>query len=421
MKELKKLHLQIRESDTVSPSISLQKIKNIISSTEKSFYKQVSEYLLNVSTKDPNQNLIKDYLIKPISDSCNLRCTYCYESGEHYKGSSTKMSIIALELIIKDILRVNTKTAKFTWHGGEPLMLGIKYFEKIIELQKQHNVNNCEIVNMIQSNGVLLNHEWYEFIGKNRIYLSISLDGVKTIHDTYRFDVKGVGTYETVLEKIKELQQNFISFHIISVINNEYKGLANEYYKTIVDNNILSFDIHPNFKNQSNFIIPKVFSDFVKEVFDLWLIDPIERDCILFTDFLKSIVTGKQETCYFSGRCSEIVAVDGNGDYIPCTRPFDKLKHSFGNVNNINLDEIESNTNFVDFVKSDKSAVLSVNSCKWNQVCNNGCPQHRIKDGLNNIEGHSVFCNCNDTTSGGYFAVWEHISQAIYNLTYEIE
>ena len=149
----------------------------------------------------------------------------------------------------------------------------------------------------------------------------------------------------------------------------------------------------------------------------MWLNDVDDDiDCLLFTDFISAFVSGKQSTCYFSGRCSEIAAIDGNGDIIPCTRPFEKNDFTFGNIIDDGLNELTSRKKFLNFLNGDQESINENSNCKWSTLCNNGCPQHRIIDSKSDIKGKSVFCNCDNKDIGGYFSIWEHIYETIQNL-----
>src|ERR1019366_8405204 len=74
----------------------------------------------------------------------------------------------------------------FSWHGGEPTILGLDYFRRIVELQRKHCPVGKRIANNIQTNGVLLTDEWCSVFAAENFSVGLSLDGPSALHDAYR-------------------------------------------------------------------------------------------------------------------------------------------------------------------------------------------------------------------------------------------
>ena len=108
--------------------------------------------------------------VKPAGAACNLACHYCYyleKEGLYSKNESFRMSDEILEKYIAQ--HINTcpdSVIRFSWHGGEPTLMGLKYFHKIVEIQHRYRQPKKRIVNGIQTNGTLLNEEWCRFLAK---------------------------------------------------------------------------------------------------------------------------------------------------------------------------------------------------------------------------------------------------------------
>ena len=98
------------------------------------------------------------------------------------------------EYIVQHIDASRTPEIRFSWHGGEPTVLGLDYFRKIAALQRKHRPPGTSITNGIQTNGTLLDEEWCRFLAAERFSVGISLDGPKEMHDRYRVD-KGRETH----------------------------------------------------------------------------------------------------------------------------------------------------------------------------------------------------------------------------------
>lgn len=101
-------------------------------------------------------------MVKLVGSACNLDCVYCYYLGKSsVKGGSQRtMSDSTLEEYIRQYISANqVDTVSFCWHGGEPLLAGIEFFEKAIRLQKKY-ADGKKIENVIQTNGTLIDTDW---------------------------------------------------------------------------------------------------------------------------------------------------------------------------------------------------------------------------------------------------------------------
>ena len=85
-------------------------------------------------------------------------------------------------------------TVFFTWQGGEPTLAGLDFYRRVIELQKKHARPGITIANSIQTNGVLLDESWCQFLAEHHWPVGISIDGPADIHDAYRHTRSGSGS-----------------------------------------------------------------------------------------------------------------------------------------------------------------------------------------------------------------------------------
>ncbi len=120
--------------------------------------------------------MMRDYVVpfnvlaKPSGPACNLDCDYCFyleKESLFPKASTFKMVPDVLKSFIKQYIESQpTNSVHFTWQGGEPTLLGVPYFEEIIRLQEKL-AGDKQITNAIQTNGVLLDEKWGQFLRKN--------------------------------------------------------------------------------------------------------------------------------------------------------------------------------------------------------------------------------------------------------------
>jgi len=144
-------------------------------------------------------------MAKPIGAACNLRCSYCYYLDKESlspKNSSNRMSDATLELFIEQYINAQPgEQVLFTWHGGEPLLLGVEYYRKALRLQRTYG-RNRQIDNVLQTNGVLLTDEWCEFFKENNFLIGVSIDGPEHCHNRYRRNIKNEGSFQQALKGI---------------------------------------------------------------------------------------------------------------------------------------------------------------------------------------------------------------------------
>ena len=133
---------------------------------------------------------IQAVLIKPMGDTCDLRCTYCYEIHDGKRTTMRRMAPATLERAIAAALDQAHRRLAFLWHGGEPTLAGISFYAAAMEMQRRLNTRGVEITNSIQSHGLRLDDDWIPFILKHQFSVGISLDGPQDLHDLSRVELK---------------------------------------------------------------------------------------------------------------------------------------------------------------------------------------------------------------------------------------
>jgi len=140
-------------------------------------------------------------MAKPSGSACNLNCDYCFflKKERLYPGSSFRMSDEVLEAYIKQLLEAHqVPRVTVAWQGGEPTLMGLDFYRRAMKLLEKHRRPGTVIENTFQTNGVLLDEEWCRFFRENGFLIGLSLDGPKELHDFYRKDKGGRGTFDRV-------------------------------------------------------------------------------------------------------------------------------------------------------------------------------------------------------------------------------
>src|SRR4051812_3650387 len=141
-------------------------------------------------------------MTKPIGPICNLDCKYCfYLEKERMYPDTRKWAMpedVLEEYIRQYIAAQQTPEVQFAWQGGEPTLLGVDYFRRVVELQKKYAAGRT-VNNAFQTNGTLLDDEWGEFLAANRFLVGLSVDGPAEVHDAYRVDKHQQPTFGAVM------------------------------------------------------------------------------------------------------------------------------------------------------------------------------------------------------------------------------
>ena len=171
-----------------------------------------------------NTDYLRHYAIevKPIGAACNLRCEYCDYLG---KGSSRPaapalMTDEVLDSYIRQVVAIHGRQAEieFAWHGGEPTLCGIPFFEHAMQLQRKYAAGR-RILNTLQTNGTLLTDDWCHFFRDHNFRIGISIDGPEHLHNAYRKDARGVGSFSRTMHGLELLMKHGVAFNTLTTVN----------------------------------------------------------------------------------------------------------------------------------------------------------------------------------------------------------
>lgn len=162
-------------------------------------------------------------MIKPAGSACNLNCTYCFYLSKATLSAGPgpgRMSDETLEKFIRQYIEgVTGPEVVFSWQGGEPTLMGLDFFRRVVELEKKYAKPGQKIENDLQTNGTLLDDEWCAFLKEHRFLVGLSLDGPKKIHDALRVAKDGSPTFDRVFAAAKLLIKHGVPFNTLTCIN----------------------------------------------------------------------------------------------------------------------------------------------------------------------------------------------------------
>jgi len=177
-------------------------------------------------------------MAKPTGSACNLNCAYCFflKKEKLYPGSNFRMSDEVHEAYIKQLFEAHqVPQVTVAWQGGEPTLMGLDFFRRSVELQKKYAKPGTRIENTFQTNGILLNDEWCQFFHENNFLIGLSMDGPKELHDFYRKDKGGHGTFDRVVCAARLLQKHKVEFNILCTVNSKNADYPLDVYRFFRD------------------------------------------------------------------------------------------------------------------------------------------------------------------------------------------
>ena len=189
-------------------------------------------------------------VVKPIGPICNLRCRYCFylEKESLYRaGESWRMNDENLEAYIRQYIEAQPATTQdinFTFQGGEPTLMGIDFFRRAVEQEQKYLPSGKRASNSLQTNGVLLDDQWCGFLRENRFLVGLSLDGPEELHDAYRTDPLGHGSFDRVMRGLRLMQRHGVDFNAICCIhrrNGDHPGASTGSCATTASSSCSSF------------------------------------------------------------------------------------------------------------------------------------------------------------------------------------
>ncbi len=343
--------------------------------------------------------------VKPVGSICNLGCHYCYYlKKEHLypDGESFRMpDDILEEYIIQHIDAYPDPVIRFSWHGGEPTVLGLDYFRKIVALQRKHQPSNRRITNGIQTNGTLLDEDWVRFLAAEGFAVGLSLDGPQEIHDRYRVTKGQKPTYEQTMRGYRLLQQHRIYCDILCVVNAHNVRYPTEVYRFFkqIKAQYVTFlpmvDQQPDAESGVSHITvsAEAWGVFLCTIFDEWKSRDIGMVKVqIFEEAARTAFGQEHALCIFRPTCGDIPVIEHNGDFFSCDH-FVDAEHCLGNIRETSLVELlESQAQRAFGQAKLETLPRYCRECEVRAMCNGGCPKNRFLQTPDGEAGLNYLC-----------------------------
>ncbi len=344
--------------------------------------------------------------VKPIGSICNLNCDYCYyliKERLYPKGESFRMSDETLEEYIVQHISASPETViRFSWHGGEPTLLGLEYFRKIVALQRKHRPPKRLIANGIQTNGTLLDEDWCQFLAAEGFAVGLSIDGPKEMHDQYRITKDQKPTYEQTMRGYRLLRKHQVYPDILCVVNAFNVQFPLQVYRFFkkIDVQYISFlplvEMHPNIKGGvTHASVPaEAWGKFLCTAFDEWIDMDIGKIKVqIFEEAARMAFNQEHSLCIFRPTCGDIPVVEHNGDFYSCDH-FVNADHCLGNIRNTTLVELLESPRQRAFGRAKlESLPRCCRECEVRPMCNGECPKNRFLRTADGESGLNYLCS----------------------------
>jgi uncharacterized protein len=383
---------------------------------------------------------------KPIGPACNLNCDYCFYlekqalfgEGENYRMNDTVLSAY----ITKYIASQPTPEVEFVWQGGEPTLLGIDFFKRVIELQKPF-VSQKAVTNSLQTNGTLLTDAWCDFLKKHNFLVGISIDGPKEIHDRYRRDRSGNGTFDKAMSGLKLLQKHGVEYNVMACVAKDTARQPLEVYHFLKKEGVKFIQFFPIIermpddcaakcglrlsgpasldKKEQNTVVapwtvvPVDYGDFLIAIYEGWVRNDVGEIFVMnFEWALNAWIGNPSPVCIHSKQCGRSIVMEHNGDVYAC----DHCVYPQYKLGNILTDDllsmVEKSLQSGFGVAKETGLPKWCRECEVLVACQGGCPKHRFAETIYDEPGLQYLCM-------GYRKFFLHIRKYLRVMTQLLE
>lgn len=369
-------------------------------------------------------------MVKPTGSVCNIDCSYCFylekEALYPERKQNWRMTDDTLELYIRQHIEAQVgEQILFAWQGGEPTMMGLPFFRRVIALCEKHGQGK-HIQHALQTNGIVMNAEWATFFAEHNFLIGLSIDGPQALHDTYRVTRAGAGTHAKVMEALTLLQQHGVEFNTLTVVGKHNAGHAREVYEFLLNAGSRYLQFIPLVEQITSsdtatlklvmpgestatlapWTVPSwQYGEFLSQIFDVWVRRDVGRVSVQMFDVAVAAWTGQPPVlCVHSETCGHAFALEANGDLYNCDH-FVYPEHKLGNIHQHDINTLNNSEQARTFGEAKRDTLTpDCRRCEYLKVCHGGCPKHRFAVSPTGHPGHNYLC-------AGYKHFFKHITR----------
>jgi uncharacterized protein len=387
------------------------------------------------------QPLAFHLLAKPTGATCNLDCKYCFFLSKEllYPNERARMSDEVLESYIQQRLaQQDEPEINIAWQGGEPTIMGLDFFRRSVDLVAKHHKPQQKIQHTIQTNGLLLDDEWCEFLKKHNFLVGLSVDGPREMHDAYRVDKRGGGSFHLVMRAWELLQRHGVECNILCTVHAANADHPLDVYRFFRDQMGVGFiqfipiverateDLlpvanegwgerpggkRPLYRQRGNLVTDRSvraeqFGRFLCAIYDEWVKHDVGKVFVQTFDVALGSWVGQHNLCIFSPTCGNALALEHNGDVYSCDH-YVEPDYLLGSI---------KKTHHLEMVTSDRQQAFGQHKfdslpqycrdCDVLFACYGECPRNRFIETPDGEPGLNYLC-------AGYKQFFKHIDQTM--------
>ena len=352
-------------------------------------------------------------MAKPIGPLCNLDCSYCYYLGKerlYPRGERFRMDDAMLERFVHQYIAANPGPhVDFAWQGGEPTLLGLDFFRRVVELQRRHMPAGWTCSNALQTNGTLLDREWGVFLREHGFLVGISMDGPPEIHDHYRLDKQGRPTHAAVLRGLRLLQRHDVEYNVLCTVHAANARRPLEVYRFFRSEGVRWLQFIPIVERAPDGTVTdrsvsgEGYGDCLVAVFDEWVRHDVGRVFVQIFEECATVWAGLPASlCVLRETCGSALAIEHNGDVYACDH-FVLPQYRLGNIGVSDLGALVRTQAQVSFGEAKRDSLPQLcRTCDVLFICRGGCPKDRFATSADGAGGLNHLC-------AGYRRFFRHV------------
>jgi uncharacterized protein len=366
-------------------------------------------------------------LAKPSGSTCNIDCTYCFFLSKEalYPNDKSRMSQATLETYLRQLLESHrTPNITVAWQGGEPTLMKLEFFKRSIELVEKYRQPGQVVQHTFQTNGLLIDDDWCLFFKEHNFLVGLSVDGPRELHDTYRLDRRGKGTFHLVMRGWQYLKKHGVDFNILCTVNAANEKHGRDVYRFFRDElgakwvqfipiieraseDTLAvankgWSEQPGKKRvlytqTGNLVTERTvgseqYGNFLIDIFEEWLRHDVGQVFVQMFDVTLEAFFGRHLLCIHAPTCGYGPALEHNGDLYSCDH-FVEPKFLLGNIHQTHMATLVASPEQRKFGQDKRDSLTAqCRDCKVRNWCNGGCPKDRFALSKDGEPGQNYLC-----------------------------
>jgi len=253
----------------------------------------------------------------------------------------------------------------------------------------------------MQTNGILLDEDWCQFLADEGFFVGLSLDGPQEMHDRHRLTKGGQPTFDQTMQGYELLRQHQVSTDLLCVVNAHNVRFPTELYRFFKQIGAKYVSFLPMVELQSDaqrginpLTVPAdEWGNFLCTIFDEWVSQDIGQIKIqIFEEAARTAFGQEHSLCIFRPICGDIPVVEHNGDFYSCDHFVDK-KHHLGNIIETPLVKLLDSPAQRAFGKAKLDFLPRYcRECEVRDMCHGECPKNRFIRTPDGEEGLNYLC-----------------------------